>query len=598
MTPIPTWCGTSAPVRAPCRWPSASSCGAVATVTPCTSTSATSPATPSRRGHHQRRVTRPGSTCSRSSEGDLTDVASQDPAAPVDLLVANLPYIPTAVVAELPVADQLSNPAGALDGGPDGLDVVRRLLPRPARRPGCRWRGIARDRRRSGRADDATVAAELLAGAGRCTIHADSRAAPRVAQLERARWLMRRADRPAALPTPTRSTDAVSGDAVRRHRRSAHRDRLRHRRGAAARAHSKPSSRPSSGPRTRASPCSSTASTRSMGLVPERARHAAWPIATGPVPLTLVLPLLRPELVPEAVSGGRDTLGVRIPDHPVPRALARQLGPIAVTSANRSGEPPARTADELIAVGRATRWRSSSTTGPSEAASPRRSWPSPRTAPGACCVRAPSTATPSRPSARPGLTAAAGTLTHAQGTTNGASMTSTSGRQLADAPIASVDPELWAAMVGRTRPPDLEDRAHRQRELRLSRGARGQRLAGSPTSTRRASPAGATTAAASTSTWSSGWPRTAPWRSSGRRVRQRAAALRRAGQHRRLPRRARPRRHDPGHEPRPRRPPHPRPPHQLQRPLLRRPRLRRLARPTDASTTTRWSARRARSGPS
>jgi L-threonylcarbamoyladenylate synthase len=74
-----------------------------------------------------------------------------------------------------------------------------------------------------------------------------------------------------------------------------------------------------------------------------RLAAAYWPGA-----LTLVLPLLRPELVPEAVTGGRDSLGVRIPDHAVPRALARELGPIAVTSANRSGEPPARTAGELI----------------------------------------------------------------------------------------------------------------------------------------------------------------------------------------------------------------------------------------------------------
>lgn len=69
-----------------------------------------------------------------------------------------------------------------------------------------------------------------------------------------------------------------------------------------------------------------------------------WPGA-----LTLVLPLLRPELVPEAVTGGRETLGLRISDHPVPRALARELGPIAVTSANRSGEPPAQAPAELIA---------------------------------------------------------------------------------------------------------------------------------------------------------------------------------------------------------------------------------------------------------
>ena len=82
--------------------------------------------------------------------------------------------------------------------------------------------------------------------------------------------------------------------------------------------------------------------------VSESARRLAehhWPGA-----LTLVLPLLRPELVPEVLTGGRDTLGLRIPDHPVPRALARELGPIAVTSANRSGEPAALVPEELIAA--------------------------------------------------------------------------------------------------------------------------------------------------------------------------------------------------------------------------------------------------------
>lgn len=73
------------------------------------------------------------------------------------------------------------------------------------------------------------------------------------------------------------------------------------------------------------------------------ARH--WPGA-----LTLVLPLRRPGSIPDGVTGGRDTLGLRIPDHPVPRALARELGPIAVTSANRSGEAAATTPEELIAA--------------------------------------------------------------------------------------------------------------------------------------------------------------------------------------------------------------------------------------------------------
>jgi len=69
-----------------------------------------------------------------------------------------------------------------------------------------------------------------------------------------------------------------------------------------------------------------------------------------PGPLTLALPLRHAGVVPDELSGGRGSLAIRIADHPVPRSLARQLGPIAVTSANLSGEPEARTASELIAT--------------------------------------------------------------------------------------------------------------------------------------------------------------------------------------------------------------------------------------------------------
>jgi release factor glutamine methyltransferase len=44
-----------------------------------------------------------------------------------DLVCANLPYIPSAVVPTLPVAASFE-PREALDGGPDGLEVIRRLL--------------------------------------------------------------------------------------------------------------------------------------------------------------------------------------------------------------------------------------------------------------------------------------------------------------------------------------------------------------------------------------------------------------------------------------------------------------------------------------
>jgi len=65
-----------------------------------------------------------------------------------------------------------------------------------------------------------------------------------------------------------------------------------------------------------------------------------------PGPLTLVVPK-HPDL-PAAVSA-LPTVGVRFPDHPVARRLLELTGPLAVTSANRSGEPNALTAEEVLA---------------------------------------------------------------------------------------------------------------------------------------------------------------------------------------------------------------------------------------------------------
>ena len=64
-----------------------------------------------------------------------------------------------------------------------------------------------------------------------------------------------------------------------------------------------------------------------------------------PGPLTLVLPK-HPDL-PAIISEG-PTVGVRVPDHPVARRLLQAAGPMAVTSANLSGQESPRTAQEVL----------------------------------------------------------------------------------------------------------------------------------------------------------------------------------------------------------------------------------------------------------
>jgi L-threonylcarbamoyladenylate synthase len=67
-----------------------------------------------------------------------------------------------------------------------------------------------------------------------------------------------------------------------------------------------------------------------------------------PGPLTLVL-RRRPGLGYE-LGEPADTIGVRCPDHALVQAVAREVGPIATTSANRHGEPTPETAAEVAAV--------------------------------------------------------------------------------------------------------------------------------------------------------------------------------------------------------------------------------------------------------
>ncbi len=65
-----------------------------------------------------------------------------------------------------------------------------------------------------------------------------------------------------------------------------------------------------------------------------------------PGPLTCLIP--KQPTLPEAVSA-TDTVGVRVPDHEAARALLRAAGPMAVTSANISGQSSPSTAEEVYA---------------------------------------------------------------------------------------------------------------------------------------------------------------------------------------------------------------------------------------------------------
>ncbi|NLT08829.1 MAG: threonylcarbamoyl-AMP synthase, partial [Ruminococcus sp.] len=79
--------------------------------------------------------------------------------------------------------------------------------------------------------------------------------------------------------------------------------------------------------------------------IPELAYRLAERFCPGP--LTMVLP--KNELIPMITSGGLDTVGIRVPSHPVMHRLIELSGcPIAAPSANTSGYPSPTSADHVM----------------------------------------------------------------------------------------------------------------------------------------------------------------------------------------------------------------------------------------------------------
>jgi L-threonylcarbamoyladenylate synthase len=70
--------------------------------------------------------------------------------------------------------------------------------------------------------------------------------------------------------------------------------------------------------------------------------EACWPGG-----LTVIVPQRSDVDLPGALTAGTPTIGLRVPDHGAPRALARGVGPLPTTSANVSGLPEARDAAEI-----------------------------------------------------------------------------------------------------------------------------------------------------------------------------------------------------------------------------------------------------------
>ena len=70
-------------------------------------------------------------------------------------------------------------------------------------------------------------------------------------------------------------------------------------------------------------------------------------LAFWPGPLTMILP--KRDCIPDSVTGGMDTVAVRLPSDPVANALIRLAGvPIAAPSANLSGHPSPTTREHVI----------------------------------------------------------------------------------------------------------------------------------------------------------------------------------------------------------------------------------------------------------
>jgi len=271
----------------------------------------------------------PAATRVTMAEGSWFDALPDDARGTLDVIVSNPPYISEA--EELPVSVTDWEPAGALVAGPTGTEDLEHLLAEARR-----WLAPGGALVLEMAPPQTALMAVRARGLGYATVEVH----PDLAGLDRAvvaRWPSNSVDEAVdvlraggAVVLPT---DTVYGLAVRADLP-----------GAVARI-AELKDRAAEQPV--AVLVASTEQAEVVGVLPDWARPLAerW----WPGPLTLVL-RRRPGL-PWDLGEPADTVGVRVPDHELVRAVAAVVGPLATTSANRHGEPtPSVAADAAAAL--------------------------------------------------------------------------------------------------------------------------------------------------------------------------------------------------------------------------------------------------------
>ncbi len=284
---------------------------------------------PLARGRRARRATTRARSASTSGRaGDLLDALPAPLRGPVDLVVSNPPYVSRRSSRRPPRGG-----AGRPARSPAAVEIYERLFAQARRSPAAGGGVVVEIEESTG--------AEVAAAASAAGF-ADVEVSP--TSPDATAWSPARTTGREPRTRSTRPWPPPAGRADRAPDRHRVRDRRRRRR---PRRHGRPVRRegPAARPHAAGARPRPRASPRARGV--RRPRRARSPPRSGPARSRSSLPRTRRRA---AVGPRRRRRHDRRPRARAPARARRApaAGPLAVTSANRSGDPPARTCDELV----------------------------------------------------------------------------------------------------------------------------------------------------------------------------------------------------------------------------------------------------------